>query len=243
MVAAVALLTVLMVFEASSEARVRRFGNFSIDMPARWKYDDDDDDVVVFGALDGSATLTVATIENEDEDPLGEWAEAALEVYEGRNLRKSGNVYTFQFETEGLDGRAAVTGSEIFLILATAGRHNDLDGMLNSLQVTAISDQVKREMLVSLGIERAGGGQAAEENTVRIRIWDEYVRSQSSDSTRIAEMRGSAISFGGVTMRFTCFVIGRPGNNGYPLFIAMHGGGAGSAQINDQQYEHMKSYY
>ncbi len=52
-----------------------------------------------------------------------------------------------------------------------------------------------------------------------------------------------SIEHEGVTMHFRMFKIGEPGPDGYPLFIALHGGGGGSKAINDQQWGHMQSYY
>ena len=52
-----------------------------------------------------------------------------------------------------------------------------------------------------------------------------------------------SIAHEGVTMHFRMFKIGEPGPDGYPLFIALHGGGGGSKEVNDQQWEDMQSYY
>ena len=167
MAAIVALLAILTVFGASSEAGARRFGHFSIDVPARWEVDadvdEDDDSVVVFVAPDESAALTVIVMENQDRVPLQEVAELMRGEYGGANLRRSGNIYTFQFQIEGLDSRAAVAGSRILAFLAvTGGWHKDLDRMLDSFQAATISDQVKREMIASLGGGRSGGGGAVD---------------------------------------------------------------------------------
>jgi len=80
-----------------------------------------------------------------------------------------------------------------------------------------------------------------QEATVRETIWHEYIKTESQNPKRIAEMENRAITFGEATMRFAYFVIGEPCENGFPLFIAMHGGGATS--INEQQFEHMQIYY
>ena len=245
------LLAAFTVFTASSEARGMNFEYFSMNAPSNWLVEDDDESVI-FVAPDSSAWVMVMTVENDEEMSLQETAESMREAFEGQSLKKEGNIYTFQFEYKGIDSRAAVAGNEIFMILAAGGSGKDIDRILNSFQTAVLSDQLKREMLTSLDV---GGGndrrpvkrdavsEPAEENTARTRIWNEYVRTQSSNSARIAEMRNGAISFGGVTMRFAYSVIGSPDDNGYPLFIALHGGGGDSAQANSQQYEHMKSYY
>ncbi|MCL2011041.1 MAG: CAP domain-containing protein [Synergistaceae bacterium] len=164
--AAVALLAIFTMFAASSEAGVRRFGHFSIDVPARWDVDadvdEDDDSVVVFTAPDESALLTIIVIENEDGVALQEMAELMREGYGGANLRRSGDIYTFQFVFEGFDSRAAVAGNRIFALMAVTGDwHNDLNGMLDSFQLAGISNQAKSEIIASLGGGRSGGGGAA----------------------------------------------------------------------------------
>ena len=52
------------------------------------------------------------------------------------------------------------------------------------------------------------------------------------------------MTFGEATMRYTVQVIGDMPENGYPLYIAMHGGGSGDTpDFNDEQWDEMKTYY
>ena len=75
------------------------------------------------------------------------------------------------------------------------------------------------------------------EAEMRALIWDEYKKSQDD----ILEHR--EIHYNGYTMRFAYFIIGEAYENGYPLFIALHGGGNTTAEINEGQFEHMQIYY
>jgi predicted esterase len=80
-----------------------------------------------------------------------------------------------------------------------------------------------------------------EEAAVRWNVWREYVMTESQNRERAVEMANREIAFGEVTMRFAYFVIGEPDKNGFPLFIALHGGGQTPA--NEQQFEQMQIYY
>ena len=52
------------------------------------------------------------------------------------------------------------------------------------------------------------------------------------------------MKYGEVTMRYGLSVIGEPGENGYPLYVAMHGGGFGETpDMNNRQWGHMAVYY
>ncbi|MCL2407554.1 MAG: hypothetical protein FWC95_06455 [Defluviitaleaceae bacterium] len=77
----------------------------------------------------------------------------------------------------------------------------------------------------------------------RAEIWAEHVARETNVQRRILEMRGNTMAFGGVSMRYVYFVIGEPGENGFPLFIAMHGGGGVPAATNDSQWVAMQTYY
>lgn len=44
-------------------------------------------------------------------------------------------------------------------------------------------------------------------------------------------------------MKYTVSVIGEPEENGYPVYIALHGGGGAPRELNDSQWEHMQIYY
>jgi predicted esterase len=80
-----------------------------------------------------------------------------------------------------------------------------------------------------------------DERSARWQVWREYMMTQSQDIERLTEMASRQITFGDATMRFTYFIIGEPDANGFPLYIAMHGGG--QTPINERQYEHMQIYY
>ena len=75
-------------------------------------------------------------------------------------------------------------------------------------------------------------------------IWHEYLNQVKNDKTRIEEVENRAMTFDDATMKYGFFVKGEPDESGYPLFIALHGGGqSDTPDLNDSQWVHMASYY
>lgn len=81
-------------------------------------------------------------------------------------------------------------------------------------------------------------------NKARKLIWNKYLNEMRNDMTRKKEVNNCFMSFGEVTMKYDIKIIGVPGNSGYPLFIALHGGGQSETpEMNDSQWNHMSIYY
>lgn len=75
-------------------------------------------------------------------------------------------------------------------------------------------------------------------------IWNEYLTEMSADSKRMAEFDSRAMEFGDVKMKYGMQIKGDPGENGYPVYIALHGGGGSDTpDINDSQWADMALYY
>ncbi len=75
-------------------------------------------------------------------------------------------------------------------------------------------------------------------------VWDEYAKELLADKEMQNETQQQTLLFGDVTMRYTLEVKGKMPENGYPLYIALHGGGqSDTPAVNDQQWKHMQSYY
>ena len=78
----------------------------------------------------------------------------------------------------------------------------------------------------------------------RAAAWEAYVERMLSDSTLLQETEAHEMAFGDVTMRYFVDVIGNKPENGYPLYIALHGGGGSDTpDLNDSQWEAMQDYY
>lgn len=79
---------------------------------------------------------------------------------------------------------------------------------------------------------------------VRAAVWYEYVQEETNNETRLAEIKNRAMDYGDVTMKYGIQIIGEPDENGYPLYIALHGGGQGDTpDVNNQQWYAMATYY
>lgn len=75
-------------------------------------------------------------------------------------------------------------------------------------------------------------------------LWQEYLNQVKSDEVRIEEIEKHAMTFGEATMKYGLLVKGEPDENGYPLFISLHGGGqSDTPDLNNSQWAHMASYY
>lgn len=68
------------------------------------------------------------------------------------------------------------------------------------------------------------------------------VRSRE-DNFRIDEHQKHALNFQNKTMHYSFDKIGNAPSQGYPLYIALHGGGNAQKNVNDSQWDAMKSYY
>jgi len=84
---------------------------------------------------------------------------------------------------------------------------------------------------------------AAELAEARERVWEEYAERAKSDPQRKEEFETKTMVFGDAVMRYEMYVIGEKPEGGYPLYIALHGGGGAPKALNDSQWEHMKVYY
>ncbi len=82
-----------------------------------------------------------------------------------------------------------------------------------------------------------------EAGAVRELLWRTYAEEQRKDPARLEEHREKRLRFGDAVMRYEVRTIGEKPAAGYPLYIALHGGGGGPARMNDGQWRHMQVYY
>lgn len=74
-------------------------------------------------------------------------------------------------------------------------------------------------------------------------IWNKYLEDAKGLLDLKSEYTHRALKFKDKTMRFSLDKIGKEPKDGYPLYIALHGGGQASPEVNDSQWEAMKVYY
>ena len=78
----------------------------------------------------------------------------------------------------------------------------------------------------------------------RAAAWNEYVLGMKESGVMESELAAQRLDFGEVSMRIAIFVVGDKPENGYPLYIALHGGGSSDTpDLNDSQWEDMMDYY
>ena len=76
--------------------------------------------------------------------------------------------------------------------------------------------------------------------------WEEWYTSMTPifEETIIEGEEFNVIQYGNVQMRFTVEIFGERPEEGYPMYIAMHGGGSDDTpDFNDSQWEAMQNYY
>ena len=90
-------------------------------------------------------------------------------------------------------------------------------------------------------------GDALEIGTLkdaRETAWESWRNEKSGELVQLSDTDESALTFGEARMRYTVDIYGDMPEAGYPLYIAMHGGGYDdTGDFNDSQWEAMRGYY
>ena len=73
----------------------------------------------------------------------------------------------------------------------------------------------------------------------------EKIRAEEKENPdRIKEVNEKAITYGDVTMKYTMSIMGEEPLEGYPVYIALHGGGGSDTpDLNNSQWSAMQTYY
>ena len=112
---------------------------------------------------------------------------------------------------------------------------------------TATVDSVKtflsEETLLAL-LEKADIPLPAQHHKqIKDLVWNKYSNEIKTSAIRGKEHQDKAVSYNGKTMLYAYTRVGEKPVGGYPLYIALHGGGGSPTRVNDSQWEHMKVYY
>lgn len=78
---------------------------------------------------------------------------------------------------------------------------------------------------------------------VKASLWEKYLAKAKEDTSRKLQHEERKLILGDKSMRFSLEKRGVQGPSGYPVYIALHGGGGAPAYVNDSQWQHMKIYY
>jgi hypothetical protein len=74
-------------------------------------------------------------------------------------------------------------------------------------------------------------------------VWENYRQRERNNETRMQEHRDRTLVYAGKTMKYYTIAKGQKPDGGYPLYIALHGGGGAPAGVNNSAWERMQSYY
>lgn len=133
---------------------------------------------------------------------------------------------------------------------AASGSLENSEGIGQSLEGSGENEQ-SLENSEGTGQSLEGSGEiikSLESNedieTAREQIWQEYIEQVKQDEVRAQEVEDGSMTFGEATMKYGMVVKGQPGESGYSLFIALHGGGGSDTpDLNDSQWMDMGVYY
>ncbi len=77
---------------------------------------------------------------------------------------------------------------------------------------------------------------------VRLAVWKAFCQSDAHEGLR-KDFAEKLVRFGKHVSPYTIRRVGKRPPAGWPLVIAMHGGGGAPAEVNDSQWRHMQIYY
>lgn len=83
---------------------------------------------------------------------------------------------------------------------------------------------------------------ATDEANCRELAWKAYQGAEMHAEVR-ADFEATRVREGGYESPYTVKEVGERPEGGWPLFIAMHGGGGAPKEVNDSQWRHMQIYY
>jgi pimeloyl-ACP methyl ester carboxylesterase len=103
----------------------------------------------------------------------------------------------------------------------------------------AASDQERASMEIPVELDRQ---LMTEEDGLRELVWRSYQNAPIHSSAR-ADFDAHRVRNGEHESPYTLKKVGKMPAGGWPLFIAMHGGGGAPQELNDSQWKHMQIYY
>lgn len=74
-------------------------------------------------------------------------------------------------------------------------------------------------------------------------VWEKYRQQERNNGTRVQEHRARTLFYRGKIMKYYSITKGEKPHGGYPLYIALHGGGGLPVEVNDGGWEKMQKKY
>ncbi len=125
----------------------------------------------------------------------------------------------------------------------TTGNEMENTGELNATITDSATNEIENVKEVELSANKPMTN-SEEIQEVRDLLWEEYLAEIRADETRKNEVDNQVMAYGEVNMKYGIQIKGEPDEQGYPLYIALHGGGASDTpETNNQQWTQMALYY
>jgi predicted peptidase len=121
----------------------------------------------------------------------------------------------------------------------SADKPKQKPGRLTDSQTTMLS-----RLAGGLFVDTSSADQLLAEHPAQARkiAWQQYLDSGKALSYK-SDFDANQVTFEKHLSPYTIKEVGERPENGWPLFIAMHGGGGTSQAVNDSQWKHMQIYY
>ena len=118
-------------------------------------------------------------------------------------------------------------------------------GAVTALQVNGELEPKTQEETLKMAKDAADAYFRDEETAADLKkeIRKDVIPPDEEYAAELPELSVYTLTHGGVSMRFMMEIRGEPGEGGYPLYIALHGGGSNPPEANDQQWGIMFDYY
>ncbi|WP_141734394.1 prolyl oligopeptidase family serine peptidase [Oligoflexus tunisiensis] len=126
------------------------------------------------------------------------------------------------------------SGVCLFLAFQATAQATPRESVQESIESQSFDDLLSQDQILENSSDLDAASTA---------LWEKYRKTVTADGGRIEEQTTRMITYGDKTMKFSLSKKGDKPENGYPLYIALHGGGGAPPYVNDSQWEHMKIYY
>ena len=118
-------------------------------------------------------------------------------------------------------------------------------GAETALQINGELAPKTQEETLKMAAEAADAYFRDEEAAAELEkeIRKDVIPVNDDETQEMTEQTVYTLTHGGVSMRFMMEIRGEPEEGGYPLYLALHGGGGGAPEDNDEQWGIMFGYY
>lgn len=112
----------------------------------------------------------------------------------------------------------------------------------SEVTVDTQADQGAVELRVGPDERQLGAWLSSDPAELRRVLWEQFARSAEALGL-LADLQGDLVRTSDRTSPFVVREVGVKPESGWPLVIAMHGGGGAPQELNDSQWRHMQIYY